>query len=1114
MKLTLKTITFRKYGALFFIVIGLIAHWGCQKTSQNMFTIMGARETGLDFNNRIEENDSFNVLGFEYIYNGGGVGVGDFNGDGLSDVFFAGNQRSSALYLNRGGLHFEDVSAKAGLQTRHWCTGVSVVDINGDGWLDIYVCTIHPNRKKSAPNLFYINQGPENGIPIFKEQAAEMGLADHAYSTHAGFLDYDLDGDLDMYLLNNALEDFNRNEIRKPSLDGTGKSNDQLFRNEGKIANGLPRFSDVSLAAGITQEGWGLGLGICDINQDGYPDIYCANDFLSSDLLWINKQDGTFSNQVSDYFSHQSHNSMGCDIADIDNDGYPELMTLDMMPFTNRRIKSMFGPASYDRYQLNLQLGYQPQFVRNMLQHNNGPDENGQISFSEIGQMAGVFATDWSWSCLFADFDNDSQRDLFITNGYHRDVTDLDFTAYNAEVSMFGDPQMRKKAIEKVVNKLEGVKISNFIYHNGGDLSFADRSREWGIQRPSYSNGAAYADFDNDGDLDLVVNNINDPAFLYRNNLYNTETCSNNYLRLHLEGKRGNKQALGAKVEVFIGRKRLSAEHNLYRGYKSSMEEAIHFGLGQEKVVDSVRIKWPDGKWQKLDRPRINSLLKIAYQPNTNNEKPRQVNQTLLKPLAGQPGFSHRENPWIDFNQQFLWRRMYSRQGPAMVQGDVNGDGLSDVLLSGASEQAGVVFLQKSDGHFVQQNWIEAKRQEHTSLAFFDADQDGDLDVYAVGGGTEFPENSEQYQDQLYLNDGKGHFQAAPKDALPSETSSGACVAKADYDQDGDLDLFVAGRISPERYPFAPRSFLLRNDGQKGRAKFTDVTPADLKNPGMVCSAIWADFDENGTPDLALTGEYMSIDFWYNQAGHLQQKKLENSRSLQGWWNTLYVADLDGDGDQDLLGGNFGLNTRYQASLEQPLCINAKDYDNNGRLDPFFSYFLQGKEVLVHPRDALTMQTPALKKRVLTYAEYGRLGLYELLKKPELAGALHLEAHTLQSVWLENKGQGKWETHALPRLAQTGPIQAFVVEDFDRDGKADILCLGNDYGEDVQIGRQDALGAILLRNQGKGRFKAQSAKRSGIRIVGDPRSAQVLCINKQKQLWVGMNQGPLLRWQW
>ena len=817
-----------------------------------LFERLPSSETGITFTNTITENDSLNVLDFEYIYNGGGVGVGDFNGDGLQDVFFTGNQVPNRLYINKGGLKFEDVTRKAGLlEPRYWSTGVSLVDIDADGRLDIYVCTINPKRgREGAPNLFYINQGNgPDGIPRFREMARDLGLDDRGYSTHAAFFDYDKDGDLDCYILTNALESYNRNQPRGPVRDGSGKSTDRLYRNEGgkeKRRKGeeasipflpssfspfLLHFTNVSHQAGITTEGWGLGVAVADINDDDWPDVYCADDFQSNDLLWINQRDGTFRNQLTQYTKHQSYNAMGLDVADLNNDGRPELMTLDMMPEDNRRQKSMFMPQNVDRYKMGIDQGYTPQFVRNVLQLNRGKDPRGQTWFSEVGQLSGVYATDWSWSTLMADFDNDGFRDILVTNGYPKDITDLDFVAYNVQYqsNYFNADARTDDETRRKMEELIGVKKSNFMFRNrgnepGGQMQFEDVTEAWGLKIPSFSNGAAYADFDNDGDLDLVINNIDDEAFVYRNTLDQREkdekTTGHDFLRLRLEGDGGNVAGFGAKVSIHYGNGKVQAiEHSPYRGYKSTVEPTLHFGLGGVSRVDTVLVRWLDGRVSRLLNVSTSQVLTVrqreartegALEPGVR-EMPFFEELKATNPIS----FVQQENYYVDFKEQVLLPHRYSQNGPGMAVGDVDGNGLDDVFIGGASTFDGQLFRQIKPGVFsktVLPTDRERKRSDDMGAVFFDADNDGDLDLYVVSGGNEWFENQPPYQDRLYRNDGSGSFREDTT-ALPDTRASGSCVAAADYDRDGDLDLFVGGRVTPRKYPMPPQSYLLENQG-------------------------------------------------------------------------------------------------------------------------------------------------------------------------------------------------------------------------------------------------------------------------------------------------------------
>jgi enediyne biosynthesis protein E4 len=1109
----------------FKILLALMLGWSaCKKPPVPRFERLSDAQTGVHFANTIIESDSLSVLHFEYLYNGAGVGVADFDRNGLPDLFFAGNQVRSALYLNEGNFKFKDATAQSGIHTPHWATGVAIADVNADGWPDVYVSTIHPDRRKSAPNQLFINQGVTDSIPVFKEVAATCGVADTGYCTQAAFLDYDRDGDIDMYLLRNALEEYNRNEIRPKITDGSARSNDQLYRNDGNGPDGLPRFTNVSRAAGITLEGWGLGVGVTDVNFDGWPDIYCANDFLSNDLLWINNCDGTFSNRIADYVQHQSHNSMGIDIADATNDGYPDIVTLDMMPEDNRRQKSMFPAPNHNKYALDLNLGYQPQFVRNMLQW-----RLPGAGFAETGQMAGAYATDWSWSALFTDLDLDGWRDLWITNGYKKDVTDLDFTTFQQNLNMFGTDEARRNRFAGQINDLIGVKKSNFMFRNIGPDSasgtappvFADVTRDWGLQLPSYSNGAAYADLDQDGDLDLVVNNIDDPAFIFKNNTLEMAPPGQkpHFLKINLRGAGGNTQALGSKVTVHCGGQIQYAEQYFVRGYKSSVEPVLHFGLDTCRKIDSVVVVWPNGRRSVVHRISADQTLTLDQDAaGAVARSMPAVERPLFTPLTD-PGYLHVENDFSDFNLQSLLPHQFSNRGPTLATADVDGNGLDDCFVGSASGGQSALFIQASAGRFVRYAFPKADpRMEETASIFFDAEGDGDPDLYVVSGGYEHPPNSPLYQDQLYLNDGKGHFLSAPVGTLPPETSSGGCVVAADYDRDGRVDLFVGGRVTPRRYPLPPRSFLLKNNPAANPAgcAFGDATPAALQTPGMIAAAQLTDFDGDTWPDLVLAGEFMPLTFFKNNNGQFNTPILPFSTigTQSGWWNCLTAADFDRDGDLDLVAGNLGLNTRFQASATEPVGLYAKDYDQNGSIDPVLCRFIEGKEYPTHPRDALTGQIPGLKRRFLLYADYGQKTIRDVFTAEELNGALILKNDWMATTYWENRGNGSWGAHPLPRMAQLGPVKGAVAADFDGDGHLDLCLTGNDYGAEVQSGRYDALGAVVLRGDGHGHFEALSPAVSGIRVVADARTAVVLRTGTGgQQLWIGNNQGPLIRFR-
>jgi enediyne biosynthesis protein E4 len=1065
----------------FFALLLLLA--ACQPAEKTLFRRLSAGQTGIWFRNDIFENDTFNVLKFEYIYNGGGVGVGDLNNDGLTDIYFAGNMVSSALYLNQGGLRFKNTTEASDAGTSVWCTGVAMADVNADGRLDIYVSTIAPRIEDSTANLLFLNLGNDaQGVPKFKEAAAPAGLNDCGYATQAAFLDYDLDGDLDLFLLNNALEAYNRNSLTGQKHNGTGRSLDRLYRNEGTGPDGMPHFMDVSRQAGILSEGWGLGVAVSDLNLDGRPDIYAANDFQSNDQLYLNRGDGTFNNEIARAFKHTCHNSMGIDIADVNNDQLPDIGVVDMLPDDNLRQKTMFPNTAFNRFNQALRMGYQPQYVRNVLQMNNGDG-----TFSDLGYLAGIAATDWSWSLLMADFDNDGRRDILITNGYRKDITNLDFIAYNSDKKLFNQEETLSDDLKKELEAMQGVKKPNFAFRNRGDLTFEDVSKTWGLAHESYSNGTAYADFDNDGDLDLVMNNINDPAFLYENHsIASGKTAKNNFLRIRFQDLKT--QGYGVKCWAYAGTESWYAEYYPQKGYKSTQEAFVHFGLGQAAQLDSLRICWPNGFSQVLTAVAANRVLTLKPS-DARLQRPlpapaqRFAENPVFADVSQRFDFRHEEKDFLDFTHQVLLPRKHSEEGPRLATGDVDGNGLTDVVVGGAAEQSACLFLQQPNGAFIK-SALPAKPYEDVGLALFDADGDRDLDLYCVSGSTEFLRRPGAYQDRLYRNNGRGDF-VQDTAALPRIDAAGSCVAAADFDADGDTDLFVGGRVVPGRYPETPRSYLLQNDG-KGR--FVDRAPEALARVGMVTAAQWVDLDGSGSPDLVLAGEFMPITIFQNDKGRLTRQETPDLAHTSGWYYSLAVADLNADGRPDLIAGNLGLNSRYRASPEHPLRLYAKDYDQNGSVDPVLCLYLQGQEYVTHPRDNLVEQLPGIKKFVNTFALYGSKTYAAIFNEKLREGVQLLEAKELRSLILLNKGNKSWEIRPLPIAAQTAPVQGIQVWDVNKDNHLDIITIGNDYSTEVLTGRYDAGIGSILTGDGKGGFHLWPNRLHGFKVDGDARA--------------------------
>lgn len=1084
---------------LFWIVIA-----SCRQEKQTLFTILPSSQTGVKFENTIRENEDFNLIDYYYVYNGGGVSVGDINNDGLPDLYFTGNQVSDKLYLNKGksengGLHFEDITEKAGIKQGGWSTGVTMADVNSDGLMDIYVCKSGNYPAEKRKNQLYLNKGNLQ----FEESAERLGIADTTFTNQAAFLDYDKDGDLDLFLITSTNLIRNPNKLVAQVNDGTGLSPDKLYHNDGL------KFTDVSIQAGIVHDGMSLGLSVTDFNGDGWDDIMVGNDFLSNDLLYINNQNGTFTESAKEAFGHHSQFTMGTDAADFNNDGKIDLMTVDMLPADNEQRKLMAGPANFQQFQMSLQLGYHPQYMRNMLQLNagsiNGDTGNKQVHFSEIGQFAGVHSTDWSWSPLFADFDNDGFKDLCITNGYLRDITDLDFVSYNMEMAQGGasidiiNNRMKSEAL-----KMKTLKKNNFFYKNNGDLTFTDLTNDWFGDSPSLSNGSAYADLDGDGDLDLVVNNMNQEAFILQNN-----TIAKSFLNINLKGKKGNANGLGAEITLYNGKNLQKINYSVTRGFQSSSDYQVHFGLGNAKLVDSVQVTWPDGKSQTMKKIPANQLLTINYQDARQLIPNEEVIVPILKNITAQTGidFLHQEEPYMDYSQEPMLPHLLSKQGPKMTVGDVNGDGLEDFYIGGSYRHQGCFYIQNAAGKFSQKfikGLPEQKDEEDTGVLLADLDGDKDLDLYIVSGSNEYFDNSEYYQDRVYLNDGRGNFTVA-RNMLPVIRHSGSCVVTADFDQDGDLDLFRGGRLMPLGYPKAGESCILRND----HGHFTDVTDfvaPNLRKIGMVTDAVWTDVDNDSWPDLMLTGELMPLTLFKNNKGEFSDS---NSFPFSnGFWNCVKAADFDHDGDLDFVAGNLGLNSRYRFSKEQPMSVYSADLDGNGRYDAIPAYFLNGIEFPVPSRDELVRQVPLFKKRFQSYALYSKIKMSELLNTEQQKGILVSKAFEQQSVYIENKGSGKFMIKPLPQISQLSVVQDILVDDVDGDGNPDLLIAGNDFTTEPIAGQYDASYGVFLKGNGKGEFQSVATDASGFFVAGDCRNIKK--VKGKKDLFIVSKNGGKL----
>ena len=1097
---------------VYLVIIGILFIAGCQSNKESsLFELVPAEETGIDFSNTITPNDTLNFVDYTYVYNGGGVGVGDFNNDGLQDVFFAGNQVPNRLYINQDDFKFKDISESSGISAdNRWSTGVALVDINYDGYLDIYVSVADINETEKGRNLLYVN----NGDLSFTEMAAAYGIDDIGYSTQGAFFDYDKDGDLDLYVLTNYQNSYSQNSARPKVTDGSAKSNDRFYRNEGLGNEGHPVYKEVTREAGITIEGHGLGIAIADLNLDNWPDVYVANDFLTNDLVWINNQDGTFTNKANEYTKHQTHNGMGTDVNDFNNDGLPDIVVLDMLPEDNYRKKTMLGPMNYDRFMLNLDYSYEPQYVRNTLQLHNGIKPNGELSFSEIGELAGIEATDWSWAPLFADYDQDGYKDLWVTNGYRKDVTDLDYVVYQSQKTSFSSGKLNKEELKKLGESLQSVKVSNYIFKNNGDLTFSDKSKDWGIKRPSYSNGAAFADFDNDGDLDLVVNNIDDKAFVYKNKLDEQQKDSTrNFIRIKLNGPEKNQYGLGTKVVVKTGDKKLYHDHSIYRGYKSTVENNIHFGLGNYKKVDTISVFWLDGKKQLITNVKANQVININYKDATEAERLEEINKPVVQSTLFTEttndiilNYQHEETDFVDFKYIPLIPKKYSQNGPGMAVGDINGDGLEDFVLGGAVRKKTDLFYQNADGTFTHKKSLPGDSiYEDMGILLFDADQDKDLDLFIASGSVEFFPEHKAFSDRLYINDGSGNFKLA-ENTLPDYRANGCVVTAADYDKDGDLDLFVGGQVIPREYPNASQSYILRNEG----GKFTDVTnevAKGLSKTGIVNSALWTDFNNDSWTDLIIVGEYMPITFYKNNNGGFENITSKTGlNNTEGWWNSIIGDDFDMDGDIDYVVGNYGLNNKYQPTPEEPLRVYVKDFDGNNTLDPIMTYYIQGKEYAAHPRDAMIDQMNLFRGKYNDYASYASVTFKEVFPESVINSARTLSAKTFASSYLENSGNGQFIIKELPVRAQFAPIYGLKSGDFDADGLTDILLVGNSHAVETSSGWQDASTGGFLKGNGEGKFSFVNISRSGFIVESDAKAMTEIYIKDQPIIMITSNK--------
>ncbi len=1083
-----------------------------REIAPTLFTLMPGDSTGITFSNDLQHTEEFNMYTYRNFYNGGGVGVGDINNDNLPDLFFCGNMVDNKLYLNKGDFKFEDITEMAGVASKNiWSTGVSLADVNGDGWLDIYVCKSGKPGGEQRHNELFIN----NGDLTFREEAKQYGIADEGLSSHAAFFDYDRDGDLDCYLLNNSFRPVGGYDMR-PGLREVRDSlgGNKLYRN-----NLIPGshdtssvFTDVSEEAGIygSSIGFGLGVTIGDIDRDGWQDIFVSNDFFERDYLYINQKDGTFLEDLTSRMSEISMGSMGADMADINNDGFPEVFVTEMLPRSEARYKTKMTFDDWDKYQLTKRSGYHQQFTRNVLQLNaHGRD------FREIGRMANVHATDWSWSALIADFDNDGWKDIYVSNGIFKDLLDQDYIRYYSN-----DPEIveaiknrEPDAIRRLIEKIPSEPISNFAFRNDGDLTFSDFTREWGLQTPSFSNGSAYADLDNDGDLDIVVNNCNMPAFVFRNNSH--QTVDHHYLQLKLKGELLNVYALGSQVTLHAGDKTMYQELSPMRGFQSCIDPVITFGLGETETIDLLQVRWPDGKITEIENIKGNQRLELDQHDagvmlvkDTLIPEENQLLEKVVNPLP----YQHEENHFVDFDRDRLLFHMVSTEGPHITKGDMNGDGLEDLYLSGASGHPGRFLLQNQNGFFITNEVLALKEKffEDTDGTLFDADGDEDLDLFVTSGGNEFGHRSPFMEDRLYLNDGNGLFSRTVErfDSVIHQSSS--CVEPSDFDQDGDIDLFVGTRLVPGVYGVPVSGHLWENDGNGYFSLVTASRAPDLSGIGLIKDACWLDFDQDDDQDLVVVGEWMPVTLLRNDHGHFTDvTKQSGFAGSNGFWNCIETGDIDGDGLIDMVLGNHGENSRLKASSDQPLTLYINDFDDNQTPEQILTMFNGDQAYPLPLRHDLVMQMPGLKKDYLLYKDYKEKQIDDIITREAQRTAAKVEIYTTSSAIAWNLGNGSFQLENLPQEAQFAPIYGILVQDLNHDYLPEVILGGNFYEAKPEIGIYDASRGLVLRMTEGGQLQVMKPEKSGLYIKGAIRDFESIVHNNQELLLVARNNDSL-----